>query len=158
MGLPRAFKLDTDGQARLGSQLLRLAHRFDRALTERLARFKLAPTHYEILKTLYAAPDYSLGHTQLAQAMGITLSSITLAVRKLGAMRLVGQQRGTDRRQRVVSLTVKGAEFLAPLYDTTEEFAHELFSALPEKSARQVEAAIQALLARLSAMQDKLPS
>ncbi len=158
MGLPRAFKLKTEGQARLGSQLLRLAHRFDRALTERLARFKLAPTHYEILKTLYAAPDYSLGHTQLATAMGITLPSITLAVRKLGAMRLIGQQRGTDRRRRVVSLTVKGAEFLAPLYDTTEEFATALFSALPEKSARQVEAAIQAVLARLSAMQDKQPA
>jgi len=155
MGLPRAFKLDSQGQARLGSQLLRLAHRFDRALTERLARFRLAPTHYEILKTLYAAPDYSLGHTQLAQALGITLPSITLAVRKLGAMRLIGQQRGTDRRQRVVSLTVKGAEFLAPLYDTTEEFATALFSALPDKAAKQVETSIQSLLARLSALQDK---
>lgn len=153
MALPRNFKLDADGRARLGSQLIRLAHRYDRALTERLARFKLAPSHYEILKLLYAAPDYSLSHSQLAEAMGITLPSITLAVRKLGALRLVGQQRATDRRTRLVSLSVKGAEFLAPLYDSVEAFAAELFSAVPDKSAAHVNSAIQALLTRLTAMQ-----
>lgn len=154
MPLPRNFKLDADGRARLGSQLVRLAHRYDRALAERLARFKLAPSHYEILKLLYAAPDYSLSHSQLAAAMGITLPSITLAVRKLGAMRLLGQQRAADRRTRLVSLSVKGAEFLAPLYDEVESFATELFGALPEKQAAQVNTAIQALLARLSALED----
>ncbi len=154
MPLPRGFKLDADSRARLGSQLIRLAHRYDRALTEKLARFKLAPSHYEILKLLYAAPDYSLSHSQLAAAMGITLPSITLAVRKLGAMRLVGQQRATDRRTRLVSLTVKGAEFLAPLYDTTETFAGALFGALPEKNVKQVEASILALLSRLTALQE----
>lgn len=154
MALPRNFRLDADGRARLGSQLIRLAHRYDRALSERLAKFKLAPSHYEILKLLYAAPDYSLSHSQLAQSMGITLPSITLAVRKLGAMRLVGQQRATDRRTRLVSLSVKGAEFLAPLYDQVEAFASGLFSAIGEKQSAQVDAAIQALLVRLSAMQD----
>lgn len=153
MPLPRGFKLDADSRTRLGSQLIRLAHRYDRALTEKLARFKLAPSHYEILKLLYAAPDYSLSHSQLAAAMGITLPSITLAVRKLGAMRMLGQQRATDRRTRLVSLTVKGAEFLAPLYDSVETFAAELFSAVPDKSATQVNGAIQALLTRLTAMQ-----
>jgi DNA-binding MarR family transcriptional regulator len=151
--LPRHFKLDADGRARLGSQLIRLAHRYDRALAERLARFKLSPTHYEILKLLYAAPDYSLSHSQLADAMGVTLPSITLAVRKLGVMRLIGQQRAQDRRRRLVSLTVKGAEFLAPLYDTVEQFAADLFGAVPDKQAGQVGATIAALLARLSALE-----
>ncbi len=154
MALPHGMKINGDGKARLGAQMLRLAHRYDRALGERLARFGLAPTHYEILRQLYAAQDYTLSHSQLAQATGLTLPSITLAVRKLGAMRLIGQQRGEDRRQRLVSLSVKGAEFLAPLYDATEEFAGSLFGALPEKGALQVESAIRALLARLGAMQD----
>ncbi|MBX3473212.1 MAG: hypothetical protein KF754_02435 [Planctomycetes bacterium] len=155
MPLPRGFKLDADSRTRLGSQLIRLAHRYDRALAERLARFKLAPTHYEILKLLYAAPDYSLSHSQLAEAMGITLPSITLAVRKLGAMRMIGQQRATDRRTRLVSLSVKGAEFLAPLYDEVESFTAQLFAAVPEKGAAPFLAAIQALLARLTAMQEQ---
>lgn len=154
MAMPRSFKMDADQRARLGTQMLRLAHRYDRALNEKLARFSLAPTHYEILKLLYAAPDYTLSHSQLADAMGVTLPSITLAVRKLGAMRLIGQQRADDRRRRLVSLSVKGAEFLGPLYDATESFAGALFGALPEKGAGQVEAAVHTLLARLSAMQD----
>ena len=153
MPLPHATKLDANSRARLGLQMLRLAHTYDRALALRLARFKLSPTHYEILKRLYAAPDYTLSHTQLANAMGLTLPSITLAVRKLCAIRLIGSQRDSDRRRRLVSLSVKGAEFLAPLYDATEEFAGELFGALPEKNARQVESAITTLLARLGALQ-----
>ena len=38
MALPRNFKLTADHRARLGSQLLRLAKRYERAFTERLAR------------------------------------------------------------------------------------------------------------------------
>lgn len=155
MPLPRAITTDRNDRSRLGLQLLRLAHRYDRALCGRLARFGLSPTHYEILKLLYAAPDYSLSHSQLAQATGITLPSITLAVRKLCAMRMIGQQRAEDRRCRIVTLSVKGAEFLAPLYDTTESFSGELFGALPGKGAVQMETAIRSLLAQLSAMQDK---
>lgn len=153
MALPRSFKLDADKRARLGTQLLRLARRYDRALNERLAPFHLAPSHYEILKLLYAAPDYSRTHSELAAAMGVTLPSITLAVQKLGALKMIGEQRGEDRRRRVVSLTVKGAEFLGPLYDVHERFAEGLFSAIPEKSATAVESAIEALLVRLTALE-----
>lgn len=154
MALPRGFKLDVDGRTRLGSQLIRLAHRYDRALGEQLARFKIAPNHYEILKLLYAAPEYTLGHSQIAAALGVTLPSVTLAVRKLGAMKLLAGQRGSDRRTRLVSLTVKGAEFLAPLYDRTEQFAESVFSAIDESRARHIEAGIRALLARLSAIEE----
>jgi len=154
MALPRNFKLSADQRARLGSQLLRLAKRYDRALTERLARWRLAPTHYEILKVLYAAPDYSLTHSQLAAAMGVTLPSITLAVRKLGALKLLGNQRGQDRRSRIVSLSVKGAELLAQLYESYEAFAEDLFTSIPDKSAEHLQAAIQSLLSRLSAMEE----
>lgn len=153
MALPRSFTLDADKRARLGTQFLRLARRYDRALNERLAPFHLAPTHYEILKLLYAAPEYSRTHSELAAAMGVTLPSITLAVHKLGALKLIGEQRGEDRRRRVVSLTVKGAEFLGPLYDAHERFAEALFSAIPEKSAHAVEGAIEALLVRLTALE-----
>lgn len=154
MALPRNFKLTADKRTRLGSQLLRLAKRYDRALTERLARWNLSPTHYEMLKVLYAAPDYSLTHSQLAEAMGITLPSITLAVKKLSALRLVGHQRGEDRRSRIVSLSVKGAESLSVLYESYEGFAEDLFSAISDKSATQVESAITKLLSRLSAMEE----
>jgi DNA-binding MarR family transcriptional regulator len=154
MALPRNFKLTADKRARLGSQLLRLAKRYDRALNERLARWQLAPTHYEILKLLYAAPDYSLTHSQIADAMGVTLPSITLAVRKLGALKLLGNQRGEDRRSRIVSLSVKGAELLSVLYESYESFAEDLFTALPDKQADQLEASISALLSRLSAMEE----
>lgn len=154
MAIPQVPKLDSDSRERLGTQMLRLAHRYDRALGERLARFGLAPTHYGLLRQLYAAPDYTLSHSELAQALGLTLPSITLAVRKLSAMRLIGAQRAEDRRRRLVSLSVKGAEFLAPLYDTTEAFASQLFSALPDKGARHVEGAVRALLTRLGAMQE----
>ena len=154
MALPRNFKLTADKRARLGSQLLRLAKRYERAFTERLARWHLAPTHYEILKLLYAAPDYSLTHSQIAQAMGVTLPSITLAVRKLGALKLLGNQRGEDRRSRIVTLSVKGAETLSVLYETYESFAEDLFTAVSDKSADQLEASIAALLSRLSAMEE----
>lgn len=154
MALPRNFKLTADKRARLGTQLLRLAKRYERALSDRLARWKLSPTHYEILKVLYATPDYALTHSQLAESMGVTLPSITLAVRKLGALRLVGQQRGQDRRSRIVSLSVKGAELLSMLYETYEAFAEDLFTAVPDKSAAQLEDTITSLLSRLSAMEE----
>ena len=155
MALPRNFKLTADKRARLGTQLLRLAKRYDRALSERLARWKLSPTHYEILKVLYAAPDYSLTHSQLAEAQGVTLPSITLAVRKLGALKLIGHQRGEDRRARIVSLSIKGAELLSVLYESYEGFAEDLFNAIPDKSADQLEKSIAKLLSRLSAMEDQ---
>lgn len=154
MAMPRNFKLTADKRARLGTQLLRLAKRYDRALNDRLSRWQLSTTHYEILKVLYAAPDYSLTHSQLAAAMGVTLPSITLAVRKLGAMRLIGAQRGTDRRSRIVTLSVKGAELLSMLYEACEGFAEDLFAAIPDKAAADVEAAITRLLSRLSSMEE----
>ncbi|MBZ0136612.1 MAG: MarR family transcriptional regulator [Planctomycetes bacterium] len=154
MPLPRNFKLTADKRTRLGTQLLRLAKRYDRALGERLSRWQLSPTHYEILKVLYAAPDYSLTHSQLAEAMGVTLPSITLAVRKLGALKLVGAQRAKDRRSRIVSLGVKGAELLSVLYESYEGFAEDLFNAIPDKSADKLDAVITRLLSRLSAMED----
>jgi DNA-binding MarR family transcriptional regulator len=154
MALPRNFRLDADQRARLGTQLLRLSHRYERALQDRLARWRLAATHYETLKLLYSAPDYSLTHSELAARLGVTLPSITLAVKKLMALRLLGQQRGEDRRRRVVTLTVKGAELLAPLYDELERFAEEVFQAIPEQGAAKVEAAIARLLSRLSELED----
>ncbi len=152
MALPRNLKLSGD---RIGSQLLRLANRYDRALSERLAPWRLSPSHYEMLKLLYAAPDYSLTHSQLAHATGVTLPSITLAVKKLGAMRMVGSQRGEDRRSRVATLTVKGAETLAALYDRHEQFSEALFSQLGGKGADAVQQAIQRLLSRLSEIEDE---
>ncbi len=154
MALPRTLKLDADSKSRLGTQLIRLSHRYERALAERLSRWGLAPTHYELLKLLYAAPDYSATHSAIARAMGVTLPSVTLAVRKLGGLKLIGGQRGTDRRQRVVSLSVKGAEFLAQLFDAHEGFTVELFDALNDHGAAALEKNIQRLLARLSAMED----
>ncbi len=158
MPLPRNFKLDADERARLGTQLLRLAKRFDRALEERLAPWHMGPTHYEILKLLYAAPDYSLRHGQLAQALGITLPSVTVAVRKLTGMGLMGQRRGEDRRERLATLSVKGAEMLANLYDSNEGFAEEVFGAISDKDARLIDRQIGTLLARLSAMQEQEPA
>ena len=154
MPLPRNFKLDADKRTRLGLQLMRLAKRYDRALTERLTKWKLSPTHYEILKILYAADDYSMTHTQLANAMGVTLPSITLAVKKLGALKLVGHQRGADRRARIVSLAVKGAELLSVLYEEYEGFAEDLFTAISDKSASNLEKSVTRLLSRLTAMEE----
>ncbi|MCF6229114.1 MAG: hypothetical protein L3J82_10755 [Planctomycetes bacterium] len=158
MPLPTNFKLDADKRARLGGQLLRLAHRYDRALADRLKRWNLSPSHYEILKLLYAAEDYSLRHKDISIALGVTLPSVTLAVRKLGSMKLVGRQTGEDKRERIVSLTVKGAEYLAELYDTHEGFAEDLFTAIGEKSVRNLESSIGKLLMRLTAMAEKVNS
>jgi DNA-binding MarR family transcriptional regulator len=150
-----ARKLSSDHRARLGGQLLRLANRYDRALNERLARWRLSATHYEMLKALYAAPDYSLTHSRLAELTGVTLPSITLAVKKLGAMRLVGSQRGEDRRSRIATLSVKGAETLAALYDEFERFAEDVFTTIDDNAARATEKAILKLLARLTAIEDQ---
>jgi DNA-binding MarR family transcriptional regulator len=155
MALPRNLKFSSDRRARLGGQLLRLAKRYDKELAERLAPFRLAPTHYEILKLLYAAPDYSLSNSRLAEALGVTLPSITLAVKKLSTLKMVGSQRGEDRRERVVTLTVKGAEMLALLYDRYEQFAEDLFGAIDEKQAASLERSIGRLLSRLTEMQDQ---
>jgi MarR family transcriptional regulator, lower aerobic nicotinate degradation pathway regulator len=154
MPLPTTLKLNADKRSRLGGQLLRLAKRYDRELQERLSRWNLAPTHYEILKLLYAAPDYSMSHSQLAQGLGVTLPSVTLAIRKLGAMKMVGSQRGEDRRRRLVTLSVKGAETLALLYDEYERFAEELFSSIDDRKANSLERTIGRLLSRLSELQD----
>ena len=155
MPLPRNFRLDADAKARLGTQLLRLAKRYDRALSERLSRWSLAPTHYEILKLLYAAEDYSLSHSQVADALGVTLPSVTLAVKKLCALKLVGRRRGRDRRERIVTLAVKGAEFLAILYQEYESFAEDLFTSIPDRAAKNLDRTIASLLSRLSALQDQ---
>jgi DNA-binding MarR family transcriptional regulator len=155
MPLPRKLKLDSDYRARLGGQLIRLANRYDRALSERLADWRLSPTHYEMLKLLYSSPDYSRSHSQLAEAMGVTLPSITLAVKKLGALRMLGSQRGADRRCRIVTLTVKGAETLALLFDRYEQFAGALFAAVSDDSAHTIDKAIQRLLSRLTELEDQ---
>ena len=154
MPLPRNFALNTHEKARLGAQLLRLAKRYDRALEERLAPWHLGPTHYEILKLLYAAPDYSLRHGQLAEALGITLPSITVAVRKLTGLGLMGQRRGLDRRERFATLSVKGAEMLSQLYESNEGFAESVFSSVDDKDARGLARVLTSLLARLSALGD----
>ncbi|MDC1142229.1 MarR family transcriptional regulator [Planctomycetota bacterium] len=154
MPLPKNFKLDADKRARLGGQLLRLAHRYDRALADRLKRWNLSPTHYEILKLLYAAEDYSMRHKEIAQALGVTLPSVTLAIRKLGSMKLIGRQKGEDKRERIVSLTVKGAEYLGDLYDTHEGFAEDLFTAISDKSSKNLQASIGKLLTRLTVLED----
>lgn len=154
MPLPRNFKLDADKRTRLGLQLMRLAKRYDRALSDRLAKWKLSPTHYEILKILYAADDYAMTHSQLAKAMGVTPPSITLAVRKLGALRLIGHQRGEDRRSRIVSLSIKGAETLSILYEEFEGFAEDLFTSISDKSATSLETSVKKLLSRLTAMEE----
>lgn len=156
MPLPRNFALSTDDKSRLGSQLLRLAKRYDRALEERLAPWHLGPTHYEILKLLYAAPDYALRHGQLAESLGITLPSITVAVRKLTSLGLIGQRRGIDRRERIASLSVKGAEMLSNLYESNEGFAASVFSSVDDKEAKGLHKVLTALLARLSALEDRL--
>jgi len=156
MPLPRNLKLDADGRTRLGGQLLRLAKRYDRELSERLSRWNLAPTHYEILKLLYAAPDYAMTHSRIADSLGVTLPSVTLAVRKLGALKMIGSQRGTDRRERVITLSVKGAETLAILYEQYESFAEDLFTAIDDKKAASLERAITRLLSRLTELQDRV--
>ncbi len=158
MPLPTKIHHQSDDRVRLGSQLLRLAHRYDRALQCRIAPSGLAPTHFEILKLLYAAPDYSLQHGELARLLGVTLPSVTVAVRKLSGAGLVGQRRGDDRRRRIAALTVKGAEILGVLFDRCEDFAVQLFSALNEKDTRLIERAVGALLTRLSALDDKKQS
>lgn len=158
MRLAGNLKLQSDNRVRLGGQLLRLAHRYDRALNSRLAPSGLAPTHFETLKLLYSAPDYSQRHSELARALGITLPSITVAIQKLSRAGLVGQRRGDDARQRIATLTVKGAEILGALFDKSEAFGAELFTSIGEKEARAVERAIVALLARLSALEDTRPA
>ncbi|MHC4839550.1 MAG: MarR family winged helix-turn-helix transcriptional regulator [Planctomycetota bacterium] len=155
MPLPKNFKLDADKRTRLGGQLLRLAHRYDRALAERLKHWNLSPSHYEILKLLYAAEDYSLRHKDISQALGVTLPSVTLAIRKLGSMKLVGRQKGEDKRERIVSLTVKGAEYLGELYDSHEGFAEDLFTAISAKSATNLGSSIGKLLTRLTVLEVK---
>jgi DNA-binding MarR family transcriptional regulator len=157
MPLPRNFKLDADERARLGGLLLRLSRRYERALEERLKRFRIGPTHYELLKLLYAAADYSLTHSELAQALGITLPSVSTAAKKLSAMGLIAHRKGKDRRERIATLSVKGAEQLAPLYDANEGFAEDLFTAIDEKDARHLERAVTALLARLAALEAARP-
>ncbi|MBP9891130.1 MAG: hypothetical protein KBG84_04435 [Planctomycetes bacterium] len=154
MPLPRNFTLSTDEKSRLGAQLLRLAKRYDRALEERLSPWHLGPTHYEILKLLYAAQDYSLRHGQLAEALGITLPSITVAVRKLTGLGLMGQRRGIDRRERIATLSVKGAEMLSTLYESNEGFADSVFSSVDDKDAKGLARVLTSLLARLSALGD----
>ncbi|MCC6574567.1 MAG: MarR family transcriptional regulator [Planctomycetes bacterium] len=154
MALPGKLRLQGDDRVRLGAQLLRLAHRYDRALELKLAPSGLAPTHFEVLKLLYAAPEYSLRHSELARALGITLPSVTVAIRKLSGAGLIGQRRGSDKRERIASLTVRGAEILATLFDASEDFALNLFGAIAEKEAKSVERGVQALLARLSALED----
>lgn len=155
MPLPRNFSLSADYKTRFGAQLLRLAKRYDRALEERLAPWHLGPTHYEILKLLYAAPDYSMRHTHLAEQLGITLPSVTVAVRKLCALGLIGQRRGHDRRERLASLSVKGAEMLSHLYESNEGFAESVFSCMDDKDARGLQRVLTTLLARLGALQDR---
>lgn len=155
MPLPRNFTLSNDNRSRLGAQLLRLAKRYDRALEERLAPWHLGPSHYEILKLLYAAPDYSLRHSQLAQSLGITLPSVTVAVRKLTGLGLIGQRRGIDRRERLATLAVKGAEMLTNLYESNEGFAESVFSSVDDKDAKGLQKVLTTLLARLSALEDR---
>jgi DNA-binding MarR family transcriptional regulator len=155
MPLPRNLVLNTQEKTRLGSQLLRLAKRYDRALEERLAPWHLGPTHYEILKLLYAAPDYSLRHGKLAEALGITMPSITVAIRKLSGLGLMGQRRGLDRRERIATLSVKGAEMLSALYESNEGFAESVFSSVDDKEAKGLSRVLTALLARLSALGDR---
>jgi hypothetical protein len=53
-------------------------------------------------------------------------------------------------------LSVKGAEMLSNLYESNESFAASVFSSVDDKEAKGLHKVLTALLARLSALEDRL--
>lgn len=96
----------------LGSRLKRLADQFQASAAKVLQRngFDIQPAHQPLLITL---EKEALTVGQLAQAVGSSQPGITRAVGQLTELGLVTMVRGSDQRERRLSLTDAGREVLA---------------------------------------------
>jgi len=80
-------------------------------------------------------------------------SSISVAVDRLFKKKLVDRvESETDRRVKIVSLTPSGRELIARVFKSHSEAVEEIFSTLPSRGVRSLEATMRTLGMRAKAL------
>lgn len=117
------------------------------ALQERLNReagFEVRRGDYAILARLHAGGPTPI--SELADALGMDISTISRAVKELSEQGMVERRRGRDQRQVVAATTPAGVERMFELRAVRERMLRSILREWSEDDRR----ALSALLTRLS--------
>jgi DNA-binding MarR family transcriptional regulator len=112
-------------------------------------RAPVRPRYYPVLRHLLAAESASVG--ALAAEAGVAQPSLTQTLQAMAGEGIVHLQAGADRRQRLVTLTSKGADIagaLMPVWAATHRAAAALDAELPCPLGATVDAALARLRLR----------
>lgn len=124
-------KHDIESRKSLAFSLLDAAGYLERRLDRALAIRGLSFSEYRLLRELARRPDLRAMRVELAQAVGLTPSAVTRALKpleKLGFVETLKSER--DARRSLACLTGGGRELLAD----AEGIARDLIASLPMDS------------------------
>ena len=109
-------------------------------------------TETQALSNLYAST--SMGQTELADALGITTSSVTSLIDRMERSGLVKRQpHQRDRRRTVVQLTKYGVESV----ERTRTWFVRAFDDIPDERFDEVAETLMSLARNLRAATDRIP-
>ena len=122
------------------TQLLTLAsswNRLERRLDASLAGVRgISFAEYRLLNTLARSPAGSLSRVELAQAVGLTPSGVTRALRPLEKLRIVKTIKSErDARLALACLTPAGEELVADASAVIDDHMASLMERVPGRSA-----------------------
>jgi DNA-binding MarR family transcriptional regulator len=118
------------------AQVRKLARKLSSWYDAVLAPENLTITQYSLL--LHIARAGQLGHTVLAERVGMERTTLTRNLRPLTRAKLVVAATGLDRRQRLLQLTVAGKRKLARSLPLWEEAQRQFLSHIDSESMRDL--------------------
>ncbi len=129
---------------RLVDDVLALYHLIRRA-SHPVHRAEMTPEQYWLLRILRRAGGMSIG--QLAEALGVTGSSVTTACKRLEKMGLVTRERQADDERMVrVTLTTQGMQKIEAWQQQRREFLARLLAPLDQADQEELHRLIGRIL------------
>jgi DNA-binding MarR family transcriptional regulator len=120
------------------SQVRKLARKFSSLYDAVLASEDLTITQYSLLANIARAGQ--LGHTVLAEKVGMERTTLTRNLRPLTRAKLVVTAPGLDRRQHLLRLTAAGKRKLVRSLPLWEEAQRQFLSYIGSESMRDLRA------------------
>ena len=136
-----------DGRS-LGSLLRALVARLDGDVQALYGEFGVPfrPRFFPIVRSLLERGPSTVG--ALAEETGVSQPAVTQTVAEMAKLGLVRSARGKDARERLVSLTPRGADTsdqLQPLWQAIAEAASQLERELPHQLSPILQSALESL-------------
>lgn len=123
-----------EGEVRRGVELLYFGYtRLTRSIDAKLAEHGLGRAHHRALYFIARQPDLTV--SELLKFLAITKQSLGRVVNELNDRGMIQTRTGmTDRRQKLLKLTDKGAEFEAQLFDALRTNLASAYGAAGQES------------------------